>query len=123
MPFFIVEIGRALFTAMAAAPVADGKDNDAGRKARNVVVKSEIVDVANDDYSVPQDAIPAGANPAVTIQFPRGGDSTECSSSFDASYSVSDDDVESDTGTMEVNSMLQSDINIDDSTAVPHLVR
>ncbi|TVU34213.1 hypothetical protein EJB05_16044, partial [Eragrostis curvula] len=127
--------GSLSVAAMAAAPVAGDNDNDADRKARNVVVKSETVEV-NGDYTMAQGAVPACGDPMVTFgslggrfsndfQFPEyeDGDSTDCSSSFGDSYSVSDDDLELDTGIMEVDSLFPSHINVDDTTVLPHLVR
>ncbi|XP_062181310.1 uncharacterized protein LOC133885598 [Phragmites australis] len=121
---------------MAAAPVMNGNNNDVDSKARNVVVKSEIVDTVNGEDDVPQHTVPACTDPMVTfgslgnmvaddVQFAydEHGDSTECSSSFSASCSVSDDDMESATSAMEVDSLFHSHINVDDTTAVPHSVR
>ncbi|KAL6631080.1 hypothetical protein ACP70R_028420 [Stipagrostis hirtigluma subsp. patula] len=114
---------------MAAAPVVDGNDNGADGKARNVVVKSETMDVVDGECGVPQPMVPAYGDPMVTFGslgdtvLDEHGESTECSSSFGASCSESDDDMEPDTGGMEVDSLFHPHIGVDDTTDVPHSVR
>lgn len=121
---------------MAAAPAVDGNDNDANGKARNVVVQSETMGRDNCENSVLHSVMPVSGDPMETfgslgnmgadnVQFTEDehGESTEWSSSFGASCSVSDDETKSDMNNMEVDSPFLGHINVDDNTFVPKMVR
>lgn len=123
---------------MASDPVAGINDQDVDNKFGNVVVKSEPVDVEFVEDGVIQAAVPACGDPvpasvsfgdderAGDVQFAEDvhGDSTECSSSFgDSGFGSDDDETESDTDATEVDSPIFSHINVDDTTAVPHIIR
>ncbi|OEL15201.1 hypothetical protein BAE44_0023780 [Dichanthelium oligosanthes] len=100
---------------MATAPAASSNNGDADSKARDAVVKSEPVDV---EYA--KDPVLPFASFGGKVAEDEHGDTTECSSSFgDSGFVSDDDDAESD----EVESPLCSRVNVDDTPAVPHIVR
>lgn len=123
---------------MAAPPTVDSNGNDADVKARDGVVRSETMggincgdNLLHSTVPVPVDGDPMETNGSLgnteadDIQFPADGhgDSTESSSSFGPSCSISGDEAMSDFNGIEVDSPLLGHINVDDTISVPKIVR
>ncbi|CAN6304830.1 unnamed protein product [Urochloa humidicola] len=103
---------------MAPAPADSSNNSYADIKAPTAVVKSEPADVEySEDPELPFNSF------GDKVDEVEHGDSTECSSSFGDSGFGSDDDTESDSCIMEVESPLYSHINVHDTPTMSHIVR